>query len=91
MLSSNKATDEMYNEHTTFLGEGRFFNILHGKVSSFLSANKENQQKMKIPYTELTLIRISHCHFHANTLMKQRKGGANKKSTSDKWMSDVPS
>ncbi len=46
---------------------------------------------MKIPYTELTLIRISYCHFHANTLMQQRKGGANKKSTSDKWMSDVPS
>ena len=46
---------------------------------------------MKIPYTELTLKRISHCHFHANTLMQQRKGGANKKSTSDKWMSDVPS
>ena len=35
----------MNNEHTTFLGEGRFFNISHGKVSSFLSANKENQHK----------------------------------------------
>ena len=39
----------MYNEHTNFLGEGRFFNISHGKVSSFLSANKENQQKNEDP------------------------------------------
>ena len=46
----------MYNEHTTFLGEGRFFNISHGKVSSFLSVNKENQQKNEVAPVFLKLV-----------------------------------
>ena len=32
---------KMYNEHPTFLGDSAFFNIVHGKISSFQSLNKE--------------------------------------------------
>ena len=35
----------MYNEHTTFLGDSAFFNIVHGKVSYLLSQNKEDKYK----------------------------------------------
>ena len=36
---------EMYNEHTSFLGKGCVFNIVHGKVSYLFSPNKEDKYK----------------------------------------------
>ena len=46
----------MYNEHTSFQGKGCVFNIVHGKVSSFLSVNKENQQKNEVAPVFLKLV-----------------------------------